>query len=109
MNASELRQEIKFQTPTTSSDGSGGRTASVWNTVYTARAKITPTGGSLSLENGQTRGVKTFDIVIRFAKDFTITHEHRILFGTRILTPNVTINPDVMEHWIGFTATEYTA
>ena len=106
MKASDLRHIIKFQVPTTASDGMGGQVASGWSTVKTTRARITPIGGDLSYENGQVRGVKTFQMATRYTKDFAITHEMRILWGTRQLIPNVTINIDSLEVWMNFEATE---
>ena len=106
MNASELRHIIKFQVPTTTSDGMGGQTATGWTTSKTSRARIVPIGGDITYENGQTRGVKSFNLVTRYSKDFDITHEMRILWGSRILVPNVTVNIDSLEVWMSFEATE---
>ena len=106
MKASDLRHIIKFQSPTTASDGMGGRTASEWVTDKTTRAHIVSIGSSISYEHGQTRGVVTYEITTRYTKDYTITHKTRILWGDRILTPNVPINVDSIEKWMTFEATE---
>ena len=109
MRASDLRHKIIFQTPTTASDSMGGKTASAWNSDYTTWAMVTSTGSEVSYENGQTRGVKSFSITTRYAKDYTMTHETRILWGSRILTPSVTMNIDHIKKWMTFDAKEYTS
>lgn len=106
MNGSSLRHIIKFQTPTTASDGMGGKIASAWVTDKTTRAQITPIGSNISYENGQTRGVNSFSIITRYTKDYAITHETRILWGSRVLIPGVTVNTDSVKKWMSFEATE---
>lgn len=108
MKSSDLRHIIKFQSPTTASDGMGGRTASEWVTDKTVRAHIMPIGSTVSYDNGQTRGVRNFEITTRYAKDYNITNKMRILWGTRILTPNVPINVDSVEKWLILEASEFT-
>ena len=106
MQASELRHIINFQVSTTASDGSGGRTASEWVTEKTTRARVVSTGADTVFEANKTRGIKSFVVTTRFAKDYTITKKTRVLWGDRILTPNVPINIDTLEIWMTFEATE---
>lgn len=106
MIASELRHQIEFQEPTTASDNMGGQVLSGWTTTKTCWAKIVPIGGEVSYERGQTRGVKSHEITMRYQKDVTLTHETRIKWGDRILTPGVTINTDNLKHWMMLEATE---
>lgn len=106
MRASDLRHLIEFQQPVTTSDGMGGQVESSWDTTKKCWAKIMPIGSNISYENGQTRGVKNHEITIRYQKDVTLTHETRIKWGDRILTPGVTINTDNLKHWMMLEATE---
>ena len=106
MIASDLRYIIKFQSPTTATDGMGGKTASEWVTDRTTRAKVVPIGSNISYENGQTRGVITYEITCRFLKDYTISHETRIEYDSKYLTPGVTVNVDQKKQWMMFEATE---
>ena len=106
MQASSLRHTISFQNATTSSDGMGGRTASVWATDKTVRAKIVSGGSEISFEQGQSRAIKNFTILCRYQPDYEITKKTRILWGTRVLTPNVPINVDNLKIWMSFEATE---
>ena len=108
MRASDLRHIISFQSPTTASDGSGGKTASEWVTDRTTRARIVSGGADVSFENGKSRGIKNFTILTRYLKDYVITKKTRILWKTRILTPNVPVNVDSLEMWMTFEATENT-
>ena len=108
MQASELRHKISFQSATTASDGMGGKTASGWATDKTLWARIVSNGADVSFESGQTRGVKTFTILTRYQPDYEITHKTRVLWGSRILTPNVPINVDSLKKWMSFEATEFT-
>ena len=109
MQASELRHIIKFQSATTSADGMGGKTATEWLTDRTTRAKIVSTGADTVYEANKSRGVRTFVVTVRFLKDYTITKQTRVLWGTRILTPNVPVNIDSFDkRWVMFEATEQT-
>jgi SPP1 family predicted phage head-tail adaptor len=108
MQASELRHIIKFQSATTSADGMGGKTASEWVTDRTTRAKIVSTGADTVYEINKSRGVKSFVIMTRYLKDYEITKKTRVLWGTRILTPNVPVNIDTLQIWMTFEATEQT-
>ena len=106
MRASQLRHIIKFQTPTTASDGMGGYVPSEWVTDKTTRAQVTPIGSTATYENGQNRAVKSWRIVTRYAKDFEINHKMRIVWNERILTPSPVVNVDTWEKWMEFEATE---
>ena len=106
MQASSLRHIIHFQSATTASDGMGGRTPSEWVTDKTVRAKIVSEGAEVSFEQGQSRAVKNFTMLCRYQPDYEITKKTRILWGDRILTPNVPINVDNLKKWMSFEATE---
>ena len=106
MNASELRWTIAFQSPTTASDGMGGKTASEWVTDRTTRAKVMPIGSNINYENGQNRGVISYEITCRYLPDYEISHETRILYDGKYLTPNVTVNVDQKRVWMSFEANE---
>ena len=106
MSASTLRHTIKFQNYTTASDGMGGRTASAVDTDKTVRAKIVSDGAEISQEQGMSRAIKHFTILCRYQPDYEITKKTRILWGTRVLTPNVPINVDNLKKWMSFEATE---
>jgi len=108
MEASRLRHIIKFETPTTATDGMGGKVASGWAVKKTCYAHIVSNGGDTSYENGQTRGVESFTITCRFQKDYTITNKTRVRWGSRILTPNVAVNLDTLQKFMTFEATEFT-
>ena len=106
MQASDLRHMIKFQSVTTASDSMGGRTATDFVTEKKLFAKIESNGADVELINGQKVGTKNWLIRCRFQKDYTITKKVRILWGTRVLTPNVPVNVDNLEKWMTFEAYE---
>ena len=108
MQASELRHIINFQSATTSSDGMGGKTASEWVTDRTTRAKIISTGADTIYEANKSRGVKSWMIMTRYLPDYEITKKTRVVWDSRILTPNVPVNIDSLKIWMTFEATEQT-
>ena len=52
--------------------------------------------------------VKSWMIMTRYLPDYEITKKTRVVWDSRILTPNVPVNIDSLKIWMTFEATEQT-
>lgn len=67
-SASDLRQRVLIETPTSTPDGYGGSTVT-WSTVATVWAQVTPTGGGEKVIAHGVRDESTYQVRIRYRSD----------------------------------------
>ena len=83
IGAGELRQHIRLQKPTYTTDDAGAYVPSSYTTVTTAWAKIIPASDSKRAQAAQTIGEISHTVTIRH--DPRVKSDWRILYGTRYL------------------------
>ena len=108
MRASDLREQITIQSDSGDSDLAGGIENVSWSDVRVTRAHIEPVDGTMSFDESQTRGNRTYIITIRYPKDYTFNRSNRIVWGSITLVPDVTVNFDNLKHWLTFEASTET-
>ncbi len=97
MRANELRHLIQIQARTDSRDAQNQPVTS-WHTIFTVRAKITPTSGRERMAAQAGRAEISHIVAIRYQSqfaDWVAMAAHRILYGSRIL--NITSARDIDE------------
>ncbi|MAR55852.1 MAG: head-tail adaptor [Rickettsiales bacterium] len=103
MNPGALRERIRIEIETRSSDGMGGGGSS-WNTLTTVWAKVEPLRGEERLQANQLQERITYRIIMRYRDD--INARMRVLWGNKVLNIHSVFNADMHRRYLTLEASE---
>ena len=83
LNAGELRDYIRLQKPTYTTDDAGAVMPTTWTTQASVWAKVEPLSDSMSAQAAQAFGSISHRVTIRYYSG--ITSGWRMLYGSRVL------------------------